>query len=78
MKDLYDHIAINWLNIGYLEAITGPLKLIDIVVNSECYFLLGHIGKLWSLQCFWRKDDLSDSYFPYEDVCVKLVTFQSL
>ena len=29
VKDLYDHIAINCLNIGYLEAITGPLKLIE-------------------------------------------------
>jgi len=27
VKDLYDHIAINWLNIGYLEAITEPLKV---------------------------------------------------
>ena len=28
VKDLYDHISINWLNIVYLDAITGPLKLI--------------------------------------------------
>jgi len=28
---VYDHIAINWLNIGYLEAITGPLKLIELL-----------------------------------------------
>ena len=28
-EDLYGHITINWLNIGYLEAITGPLKLIE-------------------------------------------------
>jgi len=31
VKDLYDHMAINWLNIGYLEAITEPLKLIECI-----------------------------------------------
>jgi len=34
VKDLYDHVAINWLNIGYLEAITGPLKLIEFLFGQ--------------------------------------------
>ena len=31
VKDLYDHIAIHWLNIGYLQVVTGPLKLIELL-----------------------------------------------
>jgi len=34
---MYDHIAINWLNIGYLEAITGPLNTPVLSVMHQTY-----------------------------------------
>ena len=43
MKDLYDHISIHWLNIGYLKAVTGSLLMF------VCLFVCWLVGRLFGV-----------------------------